>query len=251
MTDVADILMVLREAAQRGEDLAAALERSAVPGWTVVRDRLAGGASLPAALGSLVPERLTRLLEGGVPSLAMVCALLADGEARRAQRRRLLVQHLAYPLASLTVLAVLAMVMHRIPLPQGYGHLVPLGAIAIPGVLVLMVGMAPWWPRAWRIPGSGWVRHLELGERWSRAAMAVEWRLTEAQARTLLEVDLAACGGSLGTPLAVTHCQMLAQWHLRAARRQLLLTASASAALILMMGGAVILASARMFLRLN
>jgi len=248
MSDPATIFSILRDAAQRGEDLGIALERNAVPGSDRVRERLAAGACLPEALAGLVPERLMRLLAGGVPSLAMVCALLADAEVRRAERRRLLSQHLAYPMASLTVLALLALVVARIPTSPGYGHLVPFGLIAIPGVLALVIGLGPCFPRTWRVPGSGWLRHLDLGQRWSRAALAVDWRLTEAQAQTLLDVDLTACGAALGAPMAVEHCRQLAQWHLQAARRHLLLTAWISASLILLVGGAVVLGSARMWM---
>jgi hypothetical protein len=108
-----------------------------------------------------------------------------------------------------------------------------------------LLGLAPWLPPTWRVPGSGWPRHLDLAEPWSRAAVAVHSRLTEEQARSLLGVDLAALGSVLAAADVAEHAPMLAEWHLRAARRRLGMTAYAAAALILAVGGTVVLATSR------
>jgi len=110
-----------------------------------------------------------------------------------------------------------------------------------------LILLAPWAPRRWRLPGSAWAAHLDLAGKWSRAALAVQWRLTEAQALALLGADLSGLASVLGLPDSESHCRMLAEWHRRAARRRLAFTAYGTAALILATGGGVVLGAARMW----
>ena len=164
-----------------------------------------------------------------------------------AERRRLVASHLAYPLASLGLLIVLAIGL-RLLAPPGpwYGSLVSLWWAAPSALLALVLTVAPWKPR-WHLPGSAWARHLDLASRWSRAALAVRWRLTEAQSLHLLGTDLAPLSAVLGSPGAEAHCRMLAGWHQRTAVRRLVWTARITAALILITGGGVVLASVRLW----
>ncbi len=232
MSDAARLLEMLRDAAMRGDDLAAALRACGLPDAERAAERLAVGATLPEAVTGLVPPRTAALLAGGIPPLATVAALLADEAWRSAERRRLVSDHVAYPLASVTMVAIMALVLaHVLPHGQWYAPLAS-SAWAVPPVLLATLMMAaPWLPRAWHAPGSGWAAHLDQGGRWARAALAVQWRLTAV----------------LGAPDAERHCRMLSDWHRRAARRRLVFTAATAAALILAAGGGVVLGAARMW----
>lgn len=248
MSDAARILEVIRDAAMRGGDLALALRDCGIPGAGRAATRLAAGATLPAAMAGLIPPRLAERLAGGIPPLATVAALLADEAWRAEERRRLLVDHGAYPLASCAmVLGIAGVTAHQLPAGLWYGTLVSTAWAVPPALLALLIALAPWLPRAWRLPGSGWARHLDHAERWARAALAVRWRLTEDQARRLLGTDLEPLAAVLGAPGAEDHCRMLADWHRRAARRRLVLTAATAAALILAAGGGVVLGSFRLW----
>jgi hypothetical protein len=249
MSDAAHLLEVLRDAAGRGEDLAVALRSSGLPGSERAAERLVAGATLPQAVADLIPARLASLLAGGVPPLSTVCALLADEAWRQTERRHMVVDHLAYPLASCCVIGILALVIQRV-LPAGawYGSAISLGWVLPPALGAVLLGVAPWTPRRWRLPGSSWAWHLDLASRWARAALALHWRLTEEQALRLLGVDLAPMAVVLGTPGAEEHCRMLADWHRRAARRHLTITAYLAAALVLVAGGALVLNSMRMWM---
>lgn len=248
MSDVARVLEVLRDAAGRGEDLVVALRDCGLPGAARASDRLAGGATLPEAVAGLVPVHLAALLNGGLPPLATVAALLADEAWRQAERRRMIVDHLAYPLTSVAMIAGIAVVLARV-VPQGpwYGPLASSAWALPPALVALLVLAAPWLPRAWKLPGSGWAAQLDQASRWARAALAVRWRLTEAQALRLLGADLEGLAAVLGAPDAERHCRMLADWHRQAARRRLLVTAIAAAGLVLAAGGGVVLGAARMW----
>lgn len=248
MSDVARLLEVLRDTALRGDDLVAALRSCGLPGADAAAQRLADGATLPVAVVGLVPPRLSALLAGGIPPLATVAAVLADEAWREAERRRMVADHLAYPVASCLVIGVLALAI-RWGAPAGpwYGSLASMGWAVPPLLLALMIAAAPWMPHTWPIPGSAWIRHLDLASRWSRAALAVRWRLTEAQASRLLGVDLMPLSGVLGSPSAEDHCRMLAGWHRRAAQRRLALTAYLAAALVLAAGGGLVLGTLRMW----
>jgi hypothetical protein len=248
MTDTARVLEVLRDAASRGEDLVAALRGCGLPGADQAGDRLAAGATLPQAIAGLVPPRIASLLAGGIPPLATVAALLADEAWREAERRRLMTDHLAYPLACVLLVAVMATVLAHI-LPHGlwYAPVLSAGWSALPALLALLMVAAPWLPRAWKIPGSGWAAQLDQAGRWARAALVVHWRLTEAQALTLLGTDLSGLTAVLGTTDAERHCRMLSDWHRRAARQRLVFTAMIAAALVLAAAGGVVLGSARMW----
>lgn len=248
MSDIARIFEVIRDAASRGDDLATALRASGLPGAERAADRLLAGATLPAALIGLVPPRLAECLAGGLPPLATVATLLADEAWRQAERRRLLADHLAYPLASCALVLILGWITRtQLPPSPWYTSLVSLLWAGPPALLALIIALAPWLPRAWHLPGSGWIRHLDNSARWSRAALAVRWRLTEAQALHLLGTDLEPLAAVLGSPGADDHCRMLADWHRRAARRRLTLTAFLAAALILLAGGGLVLGSFRMW----
>ena len=248
MSDTARVLEVVRDAALRGDDLAAALRSCGLPGAAHAAERLAAGETLTAAVAGLIPPRTAALLSGGIPPLATVAALLADEAWRTAERRRLVVNHLAYPVASAVMVTGIAIVLARL-MPHGpwYAPLASSAWALPPAVLALLVVVAPWTPRAWRLPGSGWATHLDHAGRWARAALAVHWRLTEAQALRLLGTDLSGLTAVLGTPDAETHCRMLADWHRRAAHRRLALSAYAAAALVLAAGGGVVLGAARMW----
>lgn len=248
MSDAARLLESIRDAAGRGDDLAAALRQSGVPGGVRAADRLDAGMDLPAAVAGLVPPRLAVLLGGTLPPLATLAALCADEAWRAAERRRLVAHHLAYPLASCALVAVIAVALARL-LPPGpwYGPLASSSVALPPALLALLVAAAPWLPRSWHLPGSGWIRHLDLAERWARAGLAVRWRLTEAQARAILGVDLDGFGGVLGQRGAEAHCATLARWHQRSALRRLAWTARIAAALMLAAGGGLVLGAARMW----
>ena len=248
MSDAARVLEVLRDAAARGDDLVAALRSCGLSGAARAADRLAAGATLPAAVAGLVPARTAVLLAGGIPPLATVAALLADEAWRQAERRRLVVDHLAYPLACVVLLAAMAIVLARV-VPSGpwYAPLASAAWCVPPALFAALMMVAPWTPRAWRLPGSGWAAHLDHASRWARAALAVHWRLTEAQALRLLGTDLDGLTAVLGAADAERHCRMLADWHRRAALRRLALTAYAAAALVLAAGGGVVLGAARMW----
>ena len=249
MSDTARLLEVLRDAAIRHDDLAAALHGCGVPGAEPVAARLRAGATLPEAVAGVIPARLATLLAGATPPLATVCALLADEAWRAAERRRLIADHLAYPLASVVMVGVMAIVVARV-LPTGgsYGHIASAGWALVPAALAVVMMAAPWAPRRWHLPGSAWAAHLDLAGTWSRAALAVQWRLTEAQALALLGADLSGMTAVLGLPESEGHCRMLAEWHQRAARRRLALTAYGTAALILATGGGIVLGAARMWM---
>jgi hypothetical protein len=248
MSDVARVLEVLRDAAARGDDLVVALRDCGLPGAHAAAERLATGASLPQAVAGLVPPLLAVLLAGGIPPLATVAALLADEAWRQAERRRLMVDHLAYPLASMAMIAAMAAILARV-VPQGpwYGPLASSAWALPPALLALLLMAAPWLPRAWKLPGSGWAAQLDQAGRWARAALAVRWRLTEAQALRLLGADLEGLAAVLGAPDAERHCRLLADWHRQAARRRLLVTAVMAAGLVLAAGGGVVLGAARMW----
>jgi hypothetical protein len=115
------------------------------------------------------------------------------------------------------------------------------GWAVLPAGFALLLMIAPMAPRRWRLPGSGWAAQWDLAGRWARAALALRWRLTEAQAVDLLGADLAGMGAVLGIADGEEHCRMLAEWHRRAARRRLAVTAWATAALILAAGGGIVL----------
>ena len=248
MSDVARLLEVLRDTAARGDDMVSALWTCGLPGAERAGQRLADGATLPEAIAGLVPPRLSALLIGGIPPLATVAALLADEAWREAERRRMVADHLAYPLASCLVIGVLALTIRYVtPAAPWYGSLTSLGWAVPPALLAVMIAVAPWMPHTWRIPGSAWTRHLDFASRWSRAALAIRWRLTEAQASRLLGVDLMPWSGILGSPGAEHHCRMLADWHRRAAQRRLAMTAYLAAALVLAAGGGLVLGSFRMW----
>jgi len=195
-----------------------------------------------------VPPRLASLLAGGTPPLATVATLLADEAWRSATRRRLLVDHLSYPLAALAMVVGLAVALAlTVPVGLWYAPVASSGWAALPAALVVLLIVAPWLPSGWRLPGSGWARHLDLAGRWARAALVVRWRLTEAQAATLLGIDLSGFGAALGATDAEVHCRRLADWHRDAAARRLGWTALVLAALILAIGGGVVLGAARMW----
>jgi len=157
--------------------------------------------------------------------------------------------HLAYPLASCAVVATLAAVVVRL-LPPGpfYGQVFAMRWGLVPAGLALLLAVAPWLPRAWHLPGSGWARHLDLAGRWVRAGMAVRWSLTEAQALAILGTDLAPFAPVLGRSGAADHCARLAAWHMGAARRRLTATAATVAVLVLAAGGGIVLGSLRLWL---
>ncbi len=248
MSDPARILEVLRDAAARGDDLSVALRACGLPGAGTAADRLAAGATLPEAVAGLVPARMATLLAGGIPPLATVAALLADEAWRHAERRRMMIDHLAYPVTCVALIALMAVVTaHVLPHGQWYAPLVSAAWAVPPAALALLMLIAPWTPRAWHLPGSGWAAHLDHASRWARAALAVHWRLTEAQALLLLGTDLNGLGAVLGSPDAERHCRLLADWHRRAARRRLTLTALITAALILASGGGIVLGTARLW----
>jgi hypothetical protein len=248
MSDAARLLDVLAAAAQRGDDLAAALRGSGLPGAATAAARLEQGAALPEAVAGLVPPATAELLGGSIPPLATVATLLADEAWRAAERRRLLWGHLSYPLAAGLIVAIGAVVLAAV-LPAGRWYTAQVSPVwAVPPLLAaLLLTVAPWLPRDWHLPGSGWARHLDLAARWARAGLAARWRLSEAQAQRLLGVDLAPMAALLGLPDAAAHCRMLAEWHRRAAWRRLGLTARCAAALLLLAGGGVVLASARLW----
>jgi hypothetical protein len=248
MSDAARILEVLRDAAGRGDDLANALQASGLPSVETAIAKLRAGEPLPRAIAGLIPARTAELLAGGLPPLAVRAALLADEAWRQSQRRRLIIDHLSYPLASIAMVAVLASgVTVVLPHSQWYASLASAWWALVPlGCLALLV-IAPLLPTRWHMPGSGWSRHLDLAERWSRAGLAVQWRLTEAQTVNILGVDLTAMSSLLSAPGAEAHCKLLTTWHTRAARQRLALTAYIAAALVLVTAAAVVLASARMW----
>lgn len=247
MSTAARLLEVVRDAAERHEDLPAALRASGLPGAAIAADRLAAGATLPAAVAGLVPPRLALLLDGGIPPLATVAALLADEAWREHERRRIVADHIGYPIASLVLVIGLAVAIAVImPRPVWTMRMPPIAWALLPALAAAMLAWAPHAPRRWHIPGSGWARHLDLASRWARAALAVRWRLTEADAQRLLGVDLEPLAAVLGTPGAEAHCRLLAGWHQARARRRMALTARLAAGLILATGGALVLASARL-----
>ena len=248
MSDTARLLEVVRDAAVRGDDLVAALRGCGLPGATVAADRLAAGATLPAAVAGLIPARTAVLLAGGIPPLATVAALLADEAWRQAARRRMVIDHLAYPLACVVLLMFMAITLTWfLPHSLWYAPLVSAGWSLPPAFLALVVMAAPWLPRSWHLPGSGWAAHLDHASRWTRAALAVQWRLTEAQALRLLGTNLEGLASVLGSADAERHCRMLADWHRQAALRRLTFTAILSATLVLAAGGGVVLGAARMW----
>jgi len=248
MSDAARLCEVVRDAAERGDDLVAALTACGLPGAAHAAERLAGGATLPQALAGLLPPRLARLLDGGVPPLATLAALAADEAWRSAERRRLVAGLIAYPLASLAVVAVLAVMLARLSPPgPWYAPLASLTLALPPAALAVVLVIAPWTPVRWRLPGAGWARQLDLAGRWARAALAVRWRLTEAQAQRLLGVDLPALGSALGMPGAEAHCRLLYHWHQRRAQWRLAVTAWTVAALILAAAGGLVLGTARLW----
>jgi hypothetical protein len=180
--------------------------------------------------------------------LATVAALLADEAWREAERRRLMADHLSYPLACVVLIIVMAVVLaHVLPHGAWYAPVLSAGWSVPPAVLAVLMVAAPWLPRSWRLPGSGWAAQLDQAGRWARAALAVHWRLTEAQALTLLGTDLSGLTAVLGTTDAERHCRMLADWHRRSAKRRLIFTAMIAAALVLATGGGVVLGTARMW----
>jgi hypothetical protein len=243
-----DLLRVIAEAATRHEDLTEALDASGLPGAAIAAARLRAGADVPTAITGLVPARLAEMLDGGSPPLAVRANLAADASARRDQRRRLIAAHLAYPVAALAVVATLAIVTHRItPFRAWYTESVSLAWAALPAALAVLLMASPWLPDRWRLPGSGWIRHLCLADTWARAALAAQWRLTEAEARRLLGVDLEPLGRALGGVDADDHCRRLAQWHLDQASSRLAWTVRGMVVLILATGGAIVLASLRIW----
>lgn len=248
MSDAARLLDVIAAAAQRGEDLAAALRACGLPGAAAAAERLQAGASVPQAVTGLLPPATAALLGGALPPLGTVAALLADEAWRALERRRLVCGHVAYPLAAGVLVAVGAVLLARL-LPPGpyYAPVVAPGWAVAPAALAALLLAAPWLPRAWRLPGAGWVAHLDRAERWARAGLAARWRLSEAQAQQLLGVDLAPFAALLGTPGADEHCRRLAEWHRRAAWRRLAVTARAAAAALLLAGGGLVLASIRVW----
>lgn len=248
MSDAARILEVIRDAAIRSGDLVAALRTSGIPGASQAADRLEGGATVTAAVAGLVPPRLARHLMGGIPPLATVAALLADEAWRAAERRRLVTDHLAYPLASVAMICTIGWATrHWLPAGSWYAPIASMIWVLPPAILAALVVGAPWLPRSWHLPGSGWARHWDHAARWARAALVVRWRLTEDQALRLLGVDLEPLMTVLGSPGAEEHCRMLAEWHRRAARRRLVLSAYIAAGLILAAGGGLVLGSLRMW----
>jgi hypothetical protein len=248
MSNTAHLLEVLRDAAQRGDDLAAALRGCNLPGAERAAQRLLAGASLPEALQGMVPARIARLLAGSLPPMATVAALLADEAWRDAERRRLCADHLAYPLACLALLGTIAIFLGQ-ALPHGpwYAPLVSQGWALVPFLLGLVILAAPWAPRSWKLPGSGWATHLDQASLWARAGLAVQWRLTEEQALRLLGADLTPVTMVLGTPGAETYCRTLCDWHRAVAKRRLIATAFLAATLLLLTGGGLVLGSARMW----
>lgn len=248
MSDAARLLEVMAVAAQRGDDLAASLRDSGLPGAITAAARLEQGATLPEAVVGILPPATAELLGGSIPPLATVATLLADEAWRRAERRRLVWGHLGYPLAASLIVGLGAVVLNAV-LPAGrwYAPQASLAWSVLPALAALLLTVSPWLPRSWHLPGSGWARHLDLAARWARAGLAARWRLTEAQAQRLLGVDLAPMSTLLGLPEAAAHCRMLAEWHRRAAWRRLGLTARCAAGLLLLAGGGVVLASARLW----
>ncbi len=198
MSDVARVLEVLRDASIRGEDLAAALRGCGLPGADRAGDRLAAGTTLTEAVAgrSAAAPIADPSLAAAIPPAGHLAH--SDRAWRDAERRRLMADHLAYPLACVLLLAVMAIVLAHI-LPHGpwYAPVLSAGWSVPPAVLAMLMVAAPWLPRAWRIPGSGWAAHLDRAGRWARAALAVHWRLTDAQAVTLLGTDLGSprCSG--------------------------------------------------------
>ncbi len=247
MSDALFILEIVRDASARGDGIAEALARSGIPASDRVEARMAAGEPAAAALAAILPARLAQLLEGDGPPFPVRCALAADEEHRRLERQRILVEALSYPCAMLAVLILLlAALRWWLPRSPHYHEIVTLRVCLLPLAALALVGLAQL-GRSGVLPGSGWRRHLALAERWARAALTVDWRLTELQAQRLLGVDLSLCGDVLSSPTAADHCRQLASWHLRSARRLLLLTAWATAALVLLTGGAIVLASVRIY----
>jgi hypothetical protein len=250
MSDHALLLEVVRDASARGNDVSAALRTCGLPRMSAVADRLDAGQTLPQALAGILPARLATLLVGGIPPLTTVAAILADEEWRRGERRRLVINLVAYPLASLATVGIIALCLLRFaPAGPWYGTLVAMRWAFVPAALAMLIVLAPWLPRILHMPGSGWSRHLDAASRWARAGLSAHWRLTEDQAVRLLGVDLQPMATILGSPGASDHCRMLAEWHRRAAHRSLLATAFLAASLVLATGGGVVLGSARMWLQ--
>ncbi len=248
MTPTIHLLEVIRDAAGRGEDLVQALRRSHVAGAELVADRLATGMAVPTALAGLVPPQIALVLRGEQPPLAVTAAVLIDDLIRAVERRRILMAYVAYPIGSLILLGCIAVVLaERLPASTAYAPIVSGWWIAPPAALAILLSIAPALRRVWRLPGSGWARHLDQASRWSRAALVVQWRLTEAQARQVLDLDPTAFSTALAMPGAEAHCRLIAAWHAATALRRMRLTAWTLSLLILLCGGAVVASSVRLW----
>lgn len=248
MSGERDWLRFLADTADRSQDLPAALRTSELAGAETVADRLAAGADMESALaGVLPPHLLIHLLSGHLP-LAVTAPMLLDEEIRRGDDRQQLATHLGYPLASLVVVGMLALVIGLADPPDThYAGVASAWWCLVPAILAAVVLVAPWMPGHWRLPGGGWARHQRLARTWARASLALRFRITEAQAQQVLGVDLAALGPVLAAPHAVEHCTTLATWHRQRSQRLLAWTARIAAALILAIGGALVLASMPMW----
>lgn len=248
MSTRTDLLDVLRCASARGDDLASALDLSGLPGSAEAAAALREGKNLAVALAGLLPPRLAEALAAPAPPLPVLAALALSEAQRDDARRRMLAEQLSYPLASLFLVGLLALVVHLLlPPAPGYGRAFALGWLALPASVTMVLAAAPFLPRHWRLPGSGWCRHLDAAGRWARAGLVREWRLTEAEAHRLLNLDCAPYQAALAAPEATTHCRTLAVWHRHRAELRLFLTARLAAAAILACGGALVLASLRIW----
>ncbi len=243
--DLIALLRLIGESAARREDLITTLGADSTPGAATVAAALARGETVAQALAGIAPSHVRHLLVGPRPPLERAALLAADELEDRRLRRGTWRDHLAQPLLSSTIVLIAATIVVRTLHPTVAW---PWLAAAVPGAIVISSALIlPWCGEAIasRVTILGtWSYHLRRASLYARAALAVRWRMTEAEIATLLGADLARLAPALGKADAEEHCLRLADHHRDAAASHARMLGHILAAALLSMAGAVILAVA-------
>lgn len=243
--DLIALLRVIAESAARREDLILSLGASSTPGAATVAAALTRGETVAQALAGIAPREVLRLLAGPRPPLERAALLAADELEARRLRRGTWRDHLAQPLISSAIVLITATVVIRAYHPTVAW---PWLCAAIPGFVVIALALTlPWCDEAiaCRVTILGtWSYHLRRSSLYTRAALAVRWRMTEADIGSLLGADLTRIAPALANADAEEHCVRLADFHRDAAAGQARLLSRLLAGAVLSVAGAVMLAVA-------
>lgn len=196
--------------AQAGEALAPALRQEGKLGQSIA-DALDQGTSLGDALARHVPKPVRLLLSDQRPPLHESLLLASTWLRDRQQRRSRIIQAIAYPLASLVLIAVV-LIRASEPLDLDLKHLIWLLA-AIPFALI---------PALVALPGPlSWRGTLRRAHAWDCAALVRRHRIPDAPAETIVGPDWPTVRQALSSRDAEDHCRRMAIIDRRRAERRL------------------------------